>query len=178
VTDNTIQNNGVDTVTGEGLRIEVGTGSYVAADIQGNTFGGNLEEDVVTSSFLSAGDTFDSVDTSGNLTFDYVYLDDTAQMDMRFQNNSGNQIAPSDAGAVYTNLDPLKAQFFGPIGVQNRDVSFFQVENGPFLNNPNNTFINFGVTQDIQEAFTAGNYNLRAAADPAFPNIGFAPFLP
>ncbi len=178
VTNNTIQNNGVNTVTGEGLRIEVGTGAYVAADIQGNAFGGNLEEDVVTSSFLSAGNTFDSVDTNGNNTFDYVYLDDTAQMDMRFQNNSGNQIAPSDVGAIYTNADPLKQQFFGAIGVVNRDASFFQVDNGPNLNNPVNTFINFGITQDIQNAFTTGNYNLRGAADPAWPNIGFAPFLP
>jgi hypothetical protein len=178
VTNNTIQNNGVNTVTGEGLRIEVGTGSYVAADLQGNTFGGNLEEDLVTSSFLSAGNTFDSVDTTGDLTFDYVYLDDTAQLDMRFQNNSGNQIAPSDVGAVYTNADPLKQQFFGALGVVNRDASFFQVDNGPGLNNPNNTFINFGITQDIQNAFTTGNYNLRGAADPAWPNIGFAPFLP
>jgi hypothetical protein len=178
VTGNTIQNNGINTVTGEGIRIEVGTGSYVAADIQSNTFGGNLQEDLVTSSFLSAGNTFDSVDTNGDLTFDYVYLDDTAQMDMRFQNNSGNQIAPSDLGAVYTNFDALKATFLGPIGVVNRDVSFFQVDNGPGLNSPNNNFINFGTTQNIQAAFSTGGYNLRAAADPAFPNIGFAPFLP
>ena len=73
---------------------------------------------------------------------------------------------------------PLFGAALGAIGVLNRDVSFFQVDNGPALNNPNNTFINFGITQDIQAAFTAGNYNLRAAADPAFPNIGFAPFLP
>jgi hypothetical protein len=172
VTNNRIQNNGTNTVTGEGIRIDVGTGSYVAADIQNNIFGGNLEEDVVTSSFLSAGNTFNSANTSGDLTYDYVYLDDTAQLDMRFQNNSGNEIAPSDFGAVYTNADPVK--FNGNF----RDASLFQVDNGPNLNNPNNTFISFGITQDIQNAFTTGGYNLRAAADPAFPNIGFAPFLP
>ena len=178
VTNNTIQNNGVNTITGEGMRIEVGTGSYVAVDIRDNAFGGNLEEDLVTSSFLSAGNTFDSNDTSGDLTFDYIYLDDTAQLDMRFLNNSGNQIAPSDFGAVYTNADGPKSQFFGPIGVQNRDASLFQVDNGPNLNNPNNVFTSFGVTQDIQAAFTNGSYNLRGAADPMFPNIGFAPYLP
>jgi hypothetical protein len=178
LTNNTIQNNGVNTVTGEGVRIDVSTGAYVAADIRGNTMGGNLEEDLVTSSFLAAGNTFDSVDNNGDLTFDFIYLDDTAQLDMRFQDNSGNQIAPSDAGALYTNADPLKTQFFGAIGVQQREASFFQVDNGPNLNNPNNTFINFGVTQDIQAAFTNGDYNLRGAADPLFPNIGFAPFLP
>lgn len=178
VTNNTIQNNGTGTVTGAGMRIDVGTGSYVAADIQNNALGGNLNEDLVTSSFLSFGNTFDSADTSGDLTFDYIYLDDTAQLDMRFLNNSGNQVAPSDFGAIYTNADALKAQFFGNIGVTQRDAALFQVDNGPNLNNPNNVFTNFGVTQDIQAAFTTGNYNIRAAADPAFPNIGFAPFLP
>ncbi|MFO1000401.1 MAG: inverse autotransporter beta domain-containing protein [Planctomycetaceae bacterium] len=178
VTNNTVQNNGVNGVTGEGIRIDVGTGSYVAADIRDNAFGGNLQEDLVTSSFLSAGNTFDSVNTTGDLTFDYVYLDDTAQLDMRFLNNSGNQVAPSDFGAVYTNADPLKSQFFGAIGVTLREAALFQVDNGPNLNNPNNVFANFGVTQDIQAAFTTGNYNIRAAADPAFPNLGFAPFLP
>ena len=178
MTNNTIQNNGRGTVTGEGVRIEVGTGSYVAADVQGNVFGGNLEEDFVTSSFLSAGNTFNSNDTNGDLTFDYIYLDDTAQFDLRFQNNSGNQVAPSELGAIYTNLDTLKEQFFGTIGVQQRQTSLFQVDNGPNLNNPNNSFINFGITQDIQQSFTNGGYNLRGAADPLFPNIGFAPFLP
>ena len=178
LTGNAIRNNGVNQNVGQGIRIDVGTGSYVAADIQNNAFGGNLDEDVTTSSFLSAGNTFDSVDTTGDLTFDYVYLDDTAQLDMRFQNNSGNQIAPSDFGAVYTNADPLKEQFFGPVGVVNREAALFQVENGPGLNDPNNIFINFGITQNIQNAFTTGGYNLRAAADPLFPNIGFAPFLP
>ena len=160
------------------MRIDVGTGSYVAADIQTNNFGGNLNEDLVTSSFLSFGNTFDSADTSGDLTFDYIYLDDTAQLDMRFLNNTGNQIAPSDSGAIYTNADALKAQFYGNIGVTQRDAALFQVDNGPNLDNPNNVFANFGVTQNIPTAFTTGNYNIRAAADPAFPNIGFAPFLP
>ena len=175
MTGNVVRNNGTNQNVVQGIRIDVGTGSYVAADLQNNVFGGNLEEDVLTSSFLSAGNTFTSVDTSGDLTFDYVYLDDTAQLDMRFQNNQGNQIAPSDVGATYTNFDSLK---FLAAGLTDRDAALFQVDNGPFLNDPNNTFINFGVTQDIQTSFTNGGYNLRAAADPAFPNIGFAPFLP
>lgn len=185
VTNNTIQNNGTNLVTGEGLFMNVGTGSYLAADIRNNAFGGNLEEDVRTASFLSFGETFTSVDDTGDLTFDAIYLDDTAQLDMRFQNNSGNQIQPSSRGddvtplgATYTTLDPLKAIFLGNFGASNRETDLFQVDNGPNLNNPNNTFINFGLTQDIQNAFNTGGYNLRAAADPLFPNIGFAPFLP
>ncbi len=47
-------------------------------------------------------------------------------------------------------------------------VSFFQVDNGPNLNNPNNTFINFGITQNVNGAFTTGGYNIRGAADPLF----------
>lgn len=175
---NTIRNNGTGGVTGEGVRIEVGTGSYVAADLRNNTFGGNLEADYASSSFLSAGNTFDSADTSGVDTFDYIYLDDIAQLDLRFQNNTGNQIAPSDFGAVYTNPDVLKASVFGPFGVINRDVSFFQVDNGPNLNNPNNIFNSFGATQNIQNAFNNGGYNIRSIGDPAWPNPGFTPFLP
>ncbi len=178
IVNNTIQNNGTNTVTGEGIRVDVGTGAYVAADIRNNTMGGNLEEDFVTSSFLSAGETFTSQDNNGDLTFDFVYLDDTAQFDLRFQNNSGNQIDPSALGATYTTLDPLKALFLGNIGAQNRNAFLFQVENGANLNNPNNSFINFGITQSVTGAFATGGYNIRAAADPLFPNIGFAPFLP
>lgn len=178
LTGNTIRNNGRAGVTGEGVRIDVGTGAYVAADVQNNTFGGNLEADFATSSFLSAGNTFDSSDESGVDTFDFVYLDDIAQMDLRFQTNTGNQIAPSDFGAVYTNLDPLKEQWFGTLGVVQRDASFFQVDNGPNLNSPNNRFFTFGITQNIQNAFNVGGYNIRGAADPLWPNPGFTPFLP
>jgi hypothetical protein len=178
LTGNTIRNNGRAGVTGEGVRIDVGTGSYVAADVRNNTFGGNLEADFATSSFLSAGNTFDSSDESGVDTFDFVYLDDVAQMDLRFQTNSGNQIAPDDFGAVYTNLDPLKEQWFGTIDVVQRDASFFQVDNGPNLNSPNNQFFTFGITQNIQNAFNVGGYNIRGAADPLWPNPGFTPFLP
>ncbi len=192
VTGNTIQDNGTGGVTGEGLFIKVGTGSYVAADIQDNVFGGNLEEDFRTASFLSAGQTFDSVDNTGDGTRDFVYLDDTAQLDVRFQNNSGNQIdadargdieIPTDnlaLGATYSNADPLKTQFFGNIGVLRRRADLFQVENGPNLNDPNNIFESFGITQNINDNFSRSgtNYNVRAAADPLFPNIGFAPFLP
>lgn len=74
VTNNTIQNNGVNGVTGEGIRIDVGTGAYVAADIRNNAMGGTLQEDLVTSSFLSAGNTFDSVDDSGDGTFDFIWM--------------------------------------------------------------------------------------------------------
>jgi hypothetical protein len=193
VTNNTIQNNGTGGVTGEGLLIKVGTGSYVAADIQNNVFGGNLEEDFRTASFVSAGQTFTSVDNTGNGTFDFIYLDDTAQLDVRFQNNSGNlidafsrgdsEILAEDGGALYTNFDQLKDDGFFPGGnvdVLRRRTDLFQVDNGPGLNDPNNLFQSLGITQDINNNFSrgGGNYNVRNAADPLFPNIGFPPFLP
>ncbi|MCP4169656.1 MAG: right-handed parallel beta-helix repeat-containing protein [Fuerstiella sp.] len=186
VTGNIIQNNGVNTVTGEGLVLRVGTSAYVAATVNNNIFGGNLEEDLRTESFLSfdgdngngVGNTFPSIDNTGDGTFDVIYWDDTAQLDMTFQNNSGNQILLSSNGATYTDSDLLKSAALGAVGVTDRDAGFFQVDNGPNLDNPNNTFINFGATQDIDGAFINGGFNLRAIADPAFPNIGFAPFLP
>jgi hypothetical protein len=191
VTGNTIQNNGTGGVTGEGLFIKVGTGSYVAADIQNNVFGGNLEEDFRTASFVSADETFTSVDNTGDGTFDFVYLDDTAQLDVRFQNNSGtlidafsggdNEILAESLGATYTQFDQLKRDgFFGDINVLRRQTDLFQVDNGPGLNDPNNVFQNFGSTQDINDNFSRGgtNYNVRLVADPLFPNIGFPPFLP
>ena len=173
VTGNSVQNNGVGTVTGEGLFIEVGTGSYLAADVRNNQFGGNLEEDFHTESFLSAGETALSLDVN-NALFDRVPLDDTAQLDLRFSNNSGNQIDVTAVGATYTQVDPVKLPFAGAT----RDAFLFQIDDGGNLDNPNNTFINFGITQNIDGAFTTGQFNLRAAADPLFPNIGFAPFLP
>ncbi|MFN9976490.1 MAG: hypothetical protein ACK58T_41980, partial [Phycisphaerae bacterium] len=154
-----------------------------------NIFGGNLEEDFRTSSFLSAGNTFDSVNNTGDGTRDFVYLDDTAQLDVRFVNNSGNQIdafsggdteiAGEVLGATYTNADPLKTQFFGGVDVLRRQADLFQVENGPNLN-ATNPFVNFGIVQNINDNFSrlGTNYNVRGAADPLFPNIGFAPFLP
>jgi hypothetical protein len=178
IRDNQIQNNGTNTVTGEGVYLRVGTGAYLAADVQDNTYGGNLDADFRTESFLSLGNTFNSLDNAGDGTFDVIYWDDSAQLDLRFQNNTGNQIDVSSFGALYTNADPLKAIVLGNIGVQFRDAGFFQVDNGNFLDDPDNTFINFGATQDIDGSFNAGGYNLRGIADPAWPNIGFAPFLP
>jgi len=192
LTGNQIQNNGVNTVTGEGLLLRVGTSAYLAATVNNNTFGGNLEEDLRTESFLSfdgdngngVGNTFASIDNSGDGTFDVIYWDDTAQLDMTFQNNEGNQILLSSDGATYTDNDFLKSQALGGlnflpfVGVRDRNAAFFQVDDGLNLDNPNNTFINFGATQDIDGAFINGGFNLRSIADGAFPNTGFAPFLP
>lgn len=183
VENNTVQNNGTGGVTGEGIVISVGTGSYLAADVRDNILGGNLEEDFRTESFLSFGETFTSVDVAGDLTFDAIYHDDSAQLDLRFFGNTGNQIALSSDGATYTAFDGLKqiALDFNPtneFGVTDRNAAFFQVDNGLNLNLLGNEFVNFGITQQVDVAFQDGEFNLRNAAEPMFPNLLFAPFLP
>ncbi|MFN0196125.1 MAG: hypothetical protein ACKVT0_05225 [Planctomycetaceae bacterium] len=155
ITNNTIRDNGTGTDS-HGLLMQIGTSTYVSADVQNNVFGGNVLSDFNTSSFLSAAPSASSLDTSGAGTFDIVLLNDTAQLDLRFNLNSGDQITPSSNGAA----------------------RFFQVDDGPNLNFPNNDFEQFGVQQDINSAFSTGNYHLRGAADPLFPNPAFPPFLP
>ena len=185
VTDNIIQNNGTGTVIGHGLEVRVGTGAYVAADVRDNDFGGNLEEDLFTAAFFSNIDassgsavrvnTFDSQDNSGDLTFDFVYLDDAALLDMRFTGNSGDQINPledtpfsdllitnptvaQDLQAWYTNDDDLKRLgFFGPIAVLQREAGVFKIDDAFGLNAPVNSFIQFGSTQDVEDAFATAN---------------------
>ena len=176
ITGNTIQNNGTNTAEGEGIMLLVGTGSYLAADVRNNLLGGNLNEDLFTDSFLSAGNTNASIDVTGDNTFDTVFHDDSAQLDLRFDLNSGNQISVTSTGATYTDADALKQIVLGG-GVTARRAAFFQVDNGPNLN-ANNMFIDLGTTQIIDAAFTAGGYGLRGAADAMFPNPEFAPFLP
>ena len=189
VAGNTIQNNGtrgVDSdmiggVDGDGLYIRVGTNAYVAADVRGNAYGGNLLDDFRTESFISAANAV-SVNRMGANTVDSVVLKDTAQLDLRFGGaganvNTGNQINVSGGGVAHTND--------GLTGAVN--ATLFQVDNGPGLN-ANNSFIQFLVPQDINAAFTAGPYFLRTVADPMFPNPAFpvtnppagppAPFLP
>jgi len=110
ISGNTIQANGVNTVTGNGLRMLVGTGAYVAADVTDNTFGGNLEEDMLLGSFLSDVETKASGDYNNagerddpttaadetNITYDYVFENDVALLDMRFTGNEGDQLELDD----------------------------------------------------------------------------------
>ncbi|MDA1211031.1 MAG: hypothetical protein O2955_00855, partial [Planctomycetota bacterium] len=83
VTNNLIRDNG-NRVDSHGVFINVGTNSYVAADVQSNVFGGNVLSDFHTDSFVSAGNPNTSVNNSGAGTFDIVTLDDSAQLDLRF----------------------------------------------------------------------------------------------
>lgn len=172
VVGNTIQSNGTNNVNGQGLEIRVGTGAYVAADVRDNIFGGNLEADLYTASFMSdvtiqpdgtalATNPFDGLDNSGEGVFDVVYLEDAALLDLRFTGNVGDQINPQentffltttteavDIAATYTNLtDPIK-------GATLRDASVFKIDDFANLNAPTNNFVELGTTQNIQNAFS------------------------
>ncbi|MEO1997639.1 MAG: hypothetical protein ABGZ17_20450, partial [Planctomycetaceae bacterium] len=184
VTDATVQNNGLTALTGgtarDGVFVRVGTNSYVAADVQDVSFGGNSLSDFRTESFLTTDatgtgiQTAASVDRTGATDLDDIFLDDSASLDLRFNRNTGDSGISLVSNAVL-NADPLK------IG-GNRLSELFQID-GPdatfgTLNDPNNVFMLFGSPQDVQGVFNSGGYNLRTNPDALFPNINFPPYLP
>ena len=129
VTANIVRDNGTG-VDSHGMLFKVGSNSYIAAEVENNTFGGNVLSDFRTEAVLSTDQTGRTgsaivppprVDTSGVNTFDTVTLDDTAQLDLRFNLNTGDQIDvagfsdvndsfyPSNDPGFYTNTDPGKS---------------------------------------------------------------------
>lgn len=210
-TNNLVRFNGdPSTSTGDGMWLRLGTNSYLAADIggaaggtTGNVFTGNANADFRTSSFV-AYDRDDPLrtpiqppvsvpgnDTAAPPVLDKIWLDDTAQMDLRFNNNTGRKVdtkvifvigPEGSAGlrtAAYDNVDQFKGSPDGQI----RPTQIFQVDDGLNLNANNN----WG-PQDIEfEMNVNGNIHLRTVADPLFPNPAFPenyfadpgdPFLP
>lgn len=160
VTGNTIQNNGTNTVVGRGLELLVGTGAYVAADVQGNTFGGNLEQDLFTNSFLSTEEAvFASIDnaagTVDDVEYDVVFLEDAALLDMRFTANTGDQILLTSIidGAEYPNTDPLKSPPFGDVDRHFAEV--FKIDGFGTGDLATNTFVELGVPQPVPAQFGA-----------------------
>ena len=194
-TGNTIRDNGRG-IDSHGMFINVGTNSYVAADVRNNTFGGNVLSDFRTESFVSAGEPNNYVNNSGVNAYDYVTLDDTAQLDLRFSGNEGDRIQPfangsTGIGARYTNDDPAKqngnngtnginGNATGPAYTRaywatNRRADIFQIDNGPGLNSSND-FAQFGVQQDVRfggDGFVSNGYQEVDFADADFPDFGF-----
>ena len=134
LTNSSVRNNGA-VVNSNGLVIAVSTNSTVQADVRGNTFSGNSLDDVRTSSFITTDGGFDaignvagtaiqtnaSVNRSGAGSVDDVFRDDTAQLDLRFLQNTGDQINVTSLGAAY-NVDAAKNSGGNP-----RRVDIFQV---------------------------------------------------
>ncbi|MEX0726284.1 MAG: Calx-beta domain-containing protein [Planctomycetaceae bacterium] len=185
VTNNLIRDNG-NLVDSHGVFINVGTNSYVAADVQSNVFGGNVLSDFHTDSFVSAGNPNNAVNNTGVGTFDFVTLDDSAQLDLRFALNTGDHIAVDAIGALYTNNDPgkqngLNGNETGPaftrgFSATNRRADIFRIDNAPGLNYPNNDFRQFGIQQDVRfgtGGFQPNGYVEVGFADPLFPSYGF-----
>lgn len=202
-TGNIIQNNGTNTVNGEGIEIRVGTGSYVAADIRDNIMGGNLEADLVTGSFHSAMDftndddgwrenTFDSVDVDGEFLYDIVYLDDAALLDMRFTGNDGDQIDPMENEAFelfpqpFLGASPAQTQAVDIASIYTnadamikgtlRSAGVFKIDDYFGLNAPVNNFVELGTTQIIGGApgSAFSTYTLQSgSAAVPFPTVPF-----
>ena len=182
----TVTNNSISNSGDHGHEIQVGTGTYVAADVQNNTFANNSTADFATGSFLSDVPTNTSVDrridTPGNNT-DSVFLDDTAQLDLRFEGNSGRTIDVTGAAlgnAIYTNNDAGKdfSVLFGNGAGGQRRAFLFQIDNSPTLTSSNPFIQAPGLAQDIDAAFTSGGYFLSPIADPLFADPNFPQNLP
>ncbi len=169
VTNSSIMNNGVGGGGNEhGFVMRMSTNSYTLGNVSNNLFGGNALDDFHTESFITtnAGGTAlnpsASVNNSGVGTFDVVFLDDTAQLDLAFQLNSGDQINVTSLGAFYTNNDPAKQNGnngnnnMGPSGgsaftrgtsATNRRADWFVIDDSGTVAG-SNTFIQFGVPQN------------------------------
>ncbi len=206
--NNNVRFNGAtSTTTGDGMFLRLGTDTYLSADLggeagggTGNVFAGNTGADIRMGSFvaydrndplrtpLQPGPSTAGDDTADPPTPDHMFLDDTAQLDLRFNNNVGRKFDANviyviggvgSAGlrtAAYDNIDPFKGGFIRPTQV-------FQVDDG-FNLNANNA----GWLQDLDQAFNDGNFHFRLPPpDPLFPNPAFPvnyntnpgdPFLP
>ena len=172
---------GLDINSGQGFVLHVGTNTRVSADVRDNTFTGNLGKDVEVISCVSLNS--DGVPfapgesvlgTAGDPTAtppvpnepSTVFLDDTAQLYMRFTGNTGNAINlgnPFNNGAFY-GPDPT-----GLKGLNSRSAQLFQIDDGYNLNAPVNTFITNGVTQNIVNEFYTAGWYLAPSANPLFP---------
>jgi len=183
--------------------IRVSTQSYLAADIQNNVITGNVANDLHVESFVQYNPETNEAwqplisTRAAPPALSRVFLDYTAQLDMRLTGNIGNTVNIQDPtvnylflGGVYdpldgnstpngavlggrdaSNSDPLKDNF----SIDNptpRLVQLFQIDDGSNLN-ATNVFSQNGVTQDLESEFFNANFNLRTVADPLFPNPTF-----
>ena len=184
VTNNIIEFNGPSPgAPGEGVFLRVSTNAYLSANVRANTFTGNGSSDFRTESFVTGGNPPQSTAAAAPAP-DVVFLDDTAQLDLRLANNTGQSIQPryqfgnQNLGAQYLNSD-----FYKSLGSVPRGVELFEVDNSAG-GLATNTFTNLGGTQ--QNLFFNAGYHLDTTPfslnNAAFPqnfttNPG-DPFLP
>lgn len=175
---NNVRFNGQSGIDGDGLFINVSTDSLVVADIggdigsgQGNTFTGNRQSDFRTASFRktdAAGNVIakPASTAAGSPALDRIFLDDTAQMDLRFFNNTGNSINAGTGFATYAPeflLGPNTTRF----------AQIFQMEGSAADINANNSFISLGIPQAVGTNLNGAGAFTPTANDGIFPNAGF-----
>lgn len=168
-TNNTIQHNGlattIDDTMGDGIFLRVSTNSYLGADIggangsgNGNTFSGNRLADLRTEAFSAYRSTDgvtmatlkpDSQDAAAP-ALDRIFLDDSAQLDLRFFNNVGNTVNPQTYALISTPL-PRSDLRGDPTGY--RGAFYLQAEGNP---SPQ-TLLGFG-RRDV-DLFQVANFN-------------------
>lgn len=194
MTNNTIQGNGQnhDLNNADAVKLRVGTGSYLAANLQGNNLAGNVGSSLRVESFVQYNPTNGAALTLGQsvkgsgTTPSKVELDPTAQMELNLVNNSGDSVNivnpltnsignflgnASPNGAVFNpTSDPLKDPISTKPPLYVRMTQLFQIDNGNNLNTTN-SFISNGVTQNLSTAFYNADFYLNPSA--TFPNSQF-----
>lgn len=134
LTNSQVENNGgatpyVNSINNvNGLEIDVSTYTRVVADIRNNVFHGNTLDDVATASFIATTGGFNAngtINTTGQVStpgsidevvagVDRIYLEDTAQLDMRFEHNTGDQIHVSSDASNNPNMGATGAVVSDP----------------------------------------------------------------
>lgn len=215
ITNNIIQQNGgIIPNQGDGVFVRVSSDSFLSLDMggvagggTGNTFLGNTLADFHVESFIQYQERPDlpaiqgvpvrvyenppASRPKGPPPLDIIFLDHTAQMDLRFNNNSGNEVSAPFAffpqqAAVYLALGGVSQEDLAAPsgkGLGSRAVQIFQVDDAADLD-ANNTW----AAQALANEFSLGNFHLRLPppdplfANPAFPQPWFVspgnPFLP
>lgn len=194
LTNSSIQGNGQnhDFNNADGVKLRISTGSYLSADIRGNTLSGNGGNDLRVESFVQynpltgAALVLPAAVHNQPPDASRVFMDPTAQLDLRFTNNSGNTVnivdptinpygslpgTASGNGAVFP-WDPQRDRFdTQPPGLA-RIAQLFMIDGANTLNT-SNSFISGGVNQDLYNQFYNADFYMRPFSDPAFPTGEF-----
>lgn len=113
---NSFVSNTLPSAPADNILVSVGTGALAFADVERNTFSGNLT-DFATQSFVSAqtpadvvvARSGDSATNPGTKEQRTITEDTLAQLNVRFLNNNGTMIAPTGGNAFGYNADSVKS---------------------------------------------------------------------
>ena len=192
INGNTVQGNGKthDGSNIDGIKLRVGTESYLAADIQNNNLTGNVGNSLRIESFVQynrvtgAAETIPASTHGSATSLSTIFADKTAQMDLRLINNTGNSVnivnpltnlfgtLPGNAtpnGAVYQ-WEDQKDRFATNNPEQPvRLAQLFRLDGATNVNTQN-SFVTNGVTQDLLNAFYQGDFWNSSYTEPSFPS--------